>query len=494
VPFFQYEPPLVALKYPPLSLFYKTMILATTLREQSPFFARLLHLLDCLFATGLLAALVFWFQVPWSKDYSHLCWIAFFTCFISFQSFQLYRSWRGWSFFSEFICLLKAWAAVIATLLCYFFLWKISPAYSRAVFIVWMAATPLLIFIIHLIIRKVLRLFRRTGRNKRHAVIAGAGDLGRQLLQEVESLPWAGINVVGFFDDKIEDDQPMTVAGRPVLGRIRDIAGYLREHDVDYVYIALPMRAEKKIFSILRECRSLGAGVYLVPDLYVFGLHHAELQSLGRLLILNFNPNNDWKRCFDIVFSLLALIFMSPFMLVIALAIRLGDGGPAFYGHERITTRGRKFNCLKFRTMHVGADQELAALLAADPALREEWEKSFKLKNDPRVTRIGRFLRRASLDEFPQFINVLKGDMSVVGARPIVGRELRQYYKDSAGLYCSMKPGITGPWQTGLRSDTGDYDERVRLDDWYILNSSLWTDVKIICKTAIALFKGKGAY
>jgi len=469
-------------------------MLSTTLREQSPLFARLLHLFDCLFAVGTLAALVFWYRVPWSKEYSHLCWIVFFACFISFQSFQLYRSWRGWSFFSEFICLLKAWAAVIGVLLCYFFLWKISSAFSRVVFMVWMAVTPLAIFAIHLSARKILRLLRRNGRNTRYAVIAGAGDLGQRLLQEVESLPWAGIDVAGFFDDKLEAGHPLTVAGRPVLGRIRDIAGYLKDHDIDYVYIALPMRAEKKIFSILRECRSLGAMVYLIPDLYVFGLHHAEIQSLGSLLILNFNPYSDWKRGFDIIFSLLTLIFMSPLMLIIALLIKLDDGGPVLYAHERITTRGRKFKCLKFRTMRVGADEELPALLASDPALQEEWEKRFKLKDDPRVTRLGRFLRRASLDEFPQFINVLKGDMSVVGARPIVGRELSEYYKNSAGLYCSMKPGITGPWQVGERSDIGGYDERVRLDDWYILNSSLWTDVKIICKTVAALFKGKGAY
>ena len=469
-------------------------MLSTTLREQSPLFARMLHLFDCFCAVGLLAALVFWYQVPWSIDYSRLCWIVFFACFISFQSFELYRSWRGWSFFAELFCLLKAWGAVGGFLLFYFFLFKISNAFSRVVFIVWMVMTPFLIFTIHLVARKILRLFRRHGRNTRHAVIAGAGDLGRRLLQEVESLPWAGIDVVGFFDDKLESDQPLTVAGRPVLGRIRDIAEYLRQRDIDYVYIALPMRAEKKIFSILRECRSLGARVYLIPDLYVFGLHHAEIQSLGRLLILNFNPRNDWKRGFDIIFSLLVLIFMSPLMLIIALLIKLDDGGPVLYGHERITSRGRKFKCLKFRSMRVGADQELATLLAADPALRQEWEKHFKLKDDPRVTRIGRLLRRTSLDEFPQFINVLKGDMSVVGARPIVGRELHEYYKNSAGLYCSMKPGITGPWQVGERSDTGDYDERVRLDDWYILNSSLWTDIKIICKTVITLCKGKGAY
>ena len=468
---------------------------STTLREQSPLFARLLHLFDCLLAVGLLAALVFWYQVPWSIYYNRLSWIIFFASFISFQSFQLYRSWRGWSFFSELICLVKAWSAVIAVLLFYFFLFKISDAYSRVVFMVWIVTTPVVLFVLHLVVRKALRLFRKNGRNRRHAVVAGAGDLGWQLLKEVESLPWAGIDVVGFFDDKLEDDHPLTVAGRPVLGRIRDIAAYLSTNDIDYVYIALPMRAEKKIFFILRECRSLGARVYLVPDLYVYGLHHAEIQSLGKLLILNFNPHSDWKRGFDVIFSLLILLLASPFMLVIACIIKLSDGGPVLYAHERITSRGRRFKCLKFRTMRVGADKELETILASDPALSEEWEKHFKLKDDPRITRIGRFLRRSSIDEFPQFINVLKGDMSVVGARPIVGRELREYYTDnSAGLYCSMKPGITGPWQVGKRSDIDDYNERVGLDDWYILNFSLWTDIKIIGKTVVSLFKGKGAY
>ncbi|MDR0478010.1 MAG: sugar transferase [Desulfobulbaceae bacterium] len=470
-------------------------MLATTLREQSPLFARLLHLFDCILASGLLAFLVFWYHVPWSVHYSHLCWGIFFACLISFQSFQLYRSWRGWSLFAELICLAKAWAAVIAVLLFYFFLFKISHVYSRLVFMIWMVTTPIMIFAFHLLVRRILRLFRKKGRNMRHAVVAGAGDLGQRLLKEVESLPWVGINVVGFFDDKLEAEQPLTVVGRPVLGRIRDIADYLRKNDIDYVYIALPMRAEKKIFAILRECRSLGARVYLIPDLYAYGLHHAEIQSLGKLLILNFNPYSNWKRGFDLIFSLLVLLLISPFMFVIAILIKLSDGGPVFYAHERITSRGRKFKCLKFRTMSVGADQELAGLLDSDPALRQEWEKHFKLKDDPRVTRIGRFLRRTSLDEFPQFINVLKGDMSVVGARPIVGHELREYYTNgSAGLYCSMKPGITGPWQVGKRSDVDDYDERVRLDDWYILNSSLWTDVKIIGKTVFALFTGKGAY
>jgi len=469
-------------------------MLSINLREQSSIFARFLHLLDCTFATGYLWALVVWYRVEWSDYYSKLLGITFVLCFISFQSYQLYRSWRGWKYFLEFICILKAWGTVIGLLLFYFFIFKISIAYSRVVFLIWSITTPLMIFLIHVFARQSLRVIRENGKNVRRAVIAGAGDLGVNLLKEVEAMPWAGIEVMGFFDDKIKDDSILDVHGKPILGSIDEINSFLYIHDIDYVYIALPMRAEKKIFRILRDCRSLGARIYLVPDLYVYGLHHAEIQSLGQMLILNFNPNTEWKRSFDVFFSLAVLIGTLPLTLLIALIIKLSDGGPVFYKHKRITAAGKTFNCLKFRTMRVGADQELETLLAQDETLREEWERTFKLKNDPRITKIGKILRKTSLDEFPQFINVVCGDMSVVGARPIVGNELSEFYKESAGRYCSMKPGITGPWQVGKRSNVENYEERVRMDDWYILNYSLWTDIKLILKTVRCMVKGNGAY
>ncbi|RUM35469.1 MAG: sugar transferase, partial [Desulfobulbus sp.] len=201
----------------------------------------------------------------------------------------------------------------------------------------------------------------------------------------------------------------------------------------------------------------------------------------------------------DVVFSSLFLVLMSPVMLLIMLCIKLDSRGPVFYRHTRIMATGREFKCLKFRTMEVDADRKLSELLEKDPELAEEWEQNYKLKEDPRITRIGRFLRRTSLDELPQFFNVLKGEMSVVGARPIVGKELEEYYKksdsdQSAGRYVSMKPGITGPWQVSKRNDIDDYQERVELDDWYVLNHSLWYDIKIICKTIRCMFSGKGAY
>jgi len=144
--------------------------------------------------------------------------------------------------------------------------------------------------------------------------------------------------------------------------------------------------------------------------------------------------------------------------------------------------------------MHVNADNRLEEILKNDPQAKAEWDKYFKLKNDPRVTWIGRFLRKTSLDELPQFINVLKGDMSVVGARPIVYRELHDYYKENGGLYCSIKPGITGIWQVSKRNDTEDYQERVQIDTWYALNRNFWMDMKIILQTVGRMFTGKGAY
>jgi putative colanic acid biosynthesis UDP-glucose lipid carrier transferase len=469
-------------------------MLSTNLREQSSIMARVLHLFDCLLVVGYLSSLVYWYRVPWSDYYSRLVIITFVLCLIVFQSFQLYRSWRGWKFYLEFYVIIKAWATIVGLLLFYFFIFKISVAYSRVVFMIWSTTTPLLLFLVHMAARKILRYFRRRGKNIRRAVIAGAGDLGLNLVRELELIPWAGIEVMGFFDDKVSEEPNLTAMGKPVLGDIAMLPDYLEKNDIDYVYIALPMRAERKIFSILRECRSLGARIYLVPDLYVFGLHHAEIQSLGKILILNFNPHTEWKRGFDVLFSISILCLCSPLLLIISLLIKLEDGGPVIYRHKRITAAGKEFDCLKFRTMRKEADRELMKLLADNPALREEWEHSYKLKNDPRITKIGRILRRTSLDEFPQFINVLRGDMSVVGARPIVGGELRRYYRESAGRYCSMKPGITGPWQVSKRSDIDDYQERVDLDDWYILNYSLWTDIKIILRTVYIMFKRDGAY
>lgn len=197
-------------------------------------------------------------------------------------------------------------------------------------------------------------------------------------------------------------------------------------------------------------------------------------------------------RAFDIVFALAALVFAAPLMLAVALAVKLGDGGPALFGHQRIGVGGRPFRCLKFRSMVVDADARLARLLESDPAARLEWARDHKLRKDPRITLIGDFLRKSSLDELPQLFNVLRGEMSIVGPRPIVAAEARRYGQ-RFGWYCAVRPGITGFWQVSGRSDT-TYRRRVAMDTVYARNKSFWWDVKIVFLTVPAVLFARGSY
>ena len=196
------------------------------------------------------------------------------------------------------------------------------------------------------------------------------------------------------------------------------------------------------------------------------------------------------KRAFDIAFSIAALVFLAPLLLIIVALIR-SDGGPALFAHTRIGRAGIPFRCLKLRTMVVNAEAELERVLAADPAARAQWEARFKLDDDPRVSRIGRFLRATSLDELPQFINVLRGEMSLVGPRPIVAAELARY-GDAQPWYLAQRPGLTGLWQVSGRSDVS-YPERVRLDLRYLGSMSFLQDLRIIFATAGIVFSRQGA-
>ncbi|MDE2029189.1 MAG: sugar transferase, partial [Alphaproteobacteria bacterium] len=196
------------------------------------------------------------------------------------------------------------------------------------------------------------------------------------------------------------------------------------------------------------------------------------------------------KRGFDILAAGGALLFLSPVMLVVALLVK-SDGGSVLFGHARIGCNGKPFLCLKFRTMKTDGDAILTRHLAVDAAARAEWQSTRKLRHDPRITHIGHLLRRTSLDEIPQFINVLRGHMSLVGPRPIVGDETGKYDCDIA-YYYRVRPGITGLWQVSGRSDVS-YERRVHMDTWYVRNWSLWHDIAIICKTFPALLRA-GAY
>jgi undecaprenyl-phosphate galactose phosphotransferase len=199
------------------------------------------------------------------------------------------------------------------------------------------------------------------------------------------------------------------------------------------------------------------------------------------------------KRAFDIIFSLSVLILCSPLFLILAFMVRISSKGNVFYYQERIGRNGDHFHCYKFRTMFADADRRLNEILKNDPVKRREWEQKRKLKNDPRITPIGNFLRKTSLDELPQFWNVLKGDLSVVGPRPVVQDEIITHYGQKADKILSIRPGITGLWQVSGRSDVS-YQARIALDEQYVKNRSFFLDLKLVALTIPSMITRKGAY
>lgn len=199
------------------------------------------------------------------------------------------------------------------------------------------------------------------------------------------------------------------------------------------------------------------------------------------------------KRIFDIFFSLSALLIASPIFLFCAAAVKLSSPGSVFYAHARIGKEGKRFGCLKFRTMHSDADLKLQALLASNPILMQEWKTYYKLKTDPRITSIGKWLRKTSLDELPQFINVFLGDMSLVGPRPLTEDEVVHYLKEKAAKILSVRPGLTSLWIVKGRNRF-TLKERIRLEEFYVDHRSFWLDLRLILQTAIRMIFPKGAY
>ena len=222
----------------------------------------------------------------------------------------------------------------------------------------------------------------------------------------------------------------------------------------------------------------------------VFKHNHIQLRMV--LWHLTIRSSAAFKRLMDIILALFAIICGSPVFLLTALLVKLTSPGPIIFSQIRVGRFGRHFKVYKFRSMCVDAKEKLEELLANDPEARAEWERDFKLKNDPRITKSGAFLRKTSLDELPQIFNVLRGEMSLVGPRPIIQEELERYGEHAAD-YLMVKPGITGMWQVSGRSDI-DYAERVNLDSWYVRNWSVWIDVMLLWRTFDVVIRRKGAY
>ncbi len=346
-------------------------------------------------------------------------------------------------------------------------------------------------------------LLDRAGLWQRAALIVGTGTNARDAYRAICSEKNLGYRVQAFMRCEVNGDDASTHDAMPddlpVLDPQGDLAQQFKRLGDPQIVLALDSLGSSASQQLVQGLTTLRQPVHVIPSIRGLPLFGTELSHFfsHEVLMLTVRNNlarrsNRWlKRAFDLAGASAMLLLLAPFMLVIAWRVRR-SGASAFYGHTRIGQNGVPFQCLKFRSMRPDADRFLQELLAKDPAARSEWAQNFKLRNDPRITPIGHFLRRTSLDELPQLINVIRGEMSLVGPRPVVRDEL-QRYGDAAPLYLEAKPGITGLWQVSGRSDT-TYAERVSLDAWYVRNWSLWYDIAILIKTIGVVLQRRGAY
>lgn len=284
-----------------------------------------------------------------------------------------------------------------------------------------------------------------------------------------------------------------------IFGSLRDIPKLARKQKVDAVFILLngkPLPYLSDLYSYLQ--RNVGE-IFFIPSFTSLGLFNAEILFLfsGPLSFIRVkNPlsshlNQVLKRIFDFVVSFLLLLISLPFMLLISIAIKIDSPGPVIYKHKRVGRGGKTFFIYKFRTMYLDSDKRLSLFLSRHPQEKKKWFLYRKLDEDPRVTRLGSILRRFSLDELPQLWNILKGDMSLVGPRPVTTEEIDLYYKDVNHFYFAVRPGLTGLWQVSGRNKLS-FDQRVKLDVWYVQNWSLWLDLVILLRTIPVIIKGEG--
>jgi undecaprenyl-phosphate galactose phosphotransferase len=419
-----------------------------------------------------------------------------FIAFITYERLYI----RKLPFWDETKELLKAVSASTVAILSIITLGKISGDLSRL--------TVLFHWCFSIFFFPLFRLFGKKflyslGLWKDNVVIIGAGAAGLETAKGINADIHLGYNVIGFLDDDERIGKHVSVGGRTyrVFGKIRHFKKFVRLLDVSTVIIAIPSLSNEKLSELTNEIQKYTKSVLLVPDVKGIALTNTELYHLfmEQLFLLKINNNlkspfNRFvKRCFDLLLSILLLPILLPVIALLTLLIKLDSPGPAFHIEGRFGKGKTLFNCIKFRTMFLNNEELLDAYLKTHPDAANEWREYKKLKGpDPRVTKIGTFLRKTSLDELPQIFNVLTGHMSLVGSRPYLPREEKDmvFYIDMILL---TPPGITGLWQVSGRNKL-TFDDRLRLDAWYVLNWSVWLDLVILFKTVKVVLKKEGAY
>jgi putative colanic acid biosynthesis UDP-glucose lipid carrier transferase len=430
-------------------------------------------------------------QSGWKKEY----WIAALAVIVFYQMIaeasNFYRSWRGVSVTKEITYVCAIWSISFAVISLLGFYVVNEPLIAINLQIKWFLVTVTGLSMTHFMLRYVMGVIRTKGYNSRTAVIVGATNVGEYLAEQLHNAPWLGIHVVGFYDDKATGSCNVNDIQIPVLGELEQLIADAKGGKIDRIYITLPMRYEERIRYIVTELSDTTCSVLLVPDVFTFNLLNSRSQEINGIPLISIfdTPmigfNAFVKRFEDIVLASLIIILISPILLALAFAVKLTSAGPVIFRQQRYGIDGKSINVWKFRSMKV---------------MENGTEVVQAKKNDSRLTPIGAFIRSTSLDELPQFINVLKGDMSIVGPRPHAVAHNEQYRKIIKGymLRHKVKPGITGLAQiSGWRGETDTLEKmekRIECDLEYIRTWSVWLDLKIVFFTIFKGFINKNAY
>jgi putative colanic acid biosynthesis UDP-glucose lipid carrier transferase len=404
----------------------------------------------------------------------------------------LYRSWRGARLSLELWCVLINWIYTAPAVLGIGLLTQFNAEFSYNTKLVWLTLTPLVMGSGRVCLRIVLKSLRKRGLNTRRYAICGVNKLGLQLAQNIQASPELGLEFAGYFDDRpAHRDKEIDEETCPRSGTLNKLANLAKTGEVDMVFITFPMRAEKRIQDYLDRLGDTTASVYIVPDFFVFQMLHARWNQINGLPVVSVfetpicGIDGVLKRGFDIVVASLLLALMAVPMAVIALLVKRSSPGPIFFRQKRYGLSGEEIGVWKFRSMRTCDNGQVVKQAT---------------KNDSRITPIGNFLRKTSLDELPQLFNVLGGSMSLVGPRPHASAHNEQYRSliDGYMLRHKVKPGITGLAQVnGWRGETETLEKmekRVEFDHRYIREWTLWMDIKILFQTAGIVLRQENAY
>ncbi|MGC2166043.1 MAG: undecaprenyl-phosphate glucose phosphotransferase [Gallionella sp.] len=460
-------------------------------RPHSSRLAMLQRILDAMIIyIAMLAAIVLRDTVSMDQSYLTVVLLSVLLFLLVAESRGLYKSWRTENLTNEVVDVVVVWSTVLVVLLVLAVSTKTSGDYSRVVVSAWSLIVPFTMVFMRMGIRSLLRKFRADGRNTRTVAFAGNTSASRKMAAHIRKMPWMGLRVAGVFDDR-SADRLILEKGIPLLGTLQDLVAQAKSGEIDIVYVTLPMHAELRIIELMDKLGDTTACVFMVPDLFVFDLFNANWSSVAGMPVVSvyedpfFGIEGGIKRLEDLFLGSVILALVAPLMLWIALGVKVSSRGPVLFKQRRYGLNGQVVEVWKFRSMTACDD--------GDQVVQAK-------KNDARVTPFGAFLRRTSLDELPQFLNVLQGQMSIVGPRPHAVAHNEEYRNIIQGymLRHKVKPGITGWAQiNGWRGETDTLDKmqsRVDCDLAYVRNWSLLLDLKIIFKTAIKGFAGKNAY